>query len=149
MKNLNQNFIFVIIFTLLSNLSLAQVPPAGGGGGEGGGEMAGVIEDSLGDLSLVAYAGVGGAVLGLSTLSFVDEPSEHLKNIIVGGAIGIIVGVAFVAYKQAMSTSTEYNDTVMEAEIDFSTPARIKWASSNSNNYHKPLGQSLGWTFNF
>jgi hypothetical protein len=59
------------------------------------------------DLTLVAVAGIGGAVLGLSTLSFVDKPSDHYNNILMGAAIGIIIGVVYVAYNQAMGISPQ------------------------------------------
>ena len=60
-----------------------------------------IIDDSLRDISLVIGSGAVGAILGLSTLSFVDKPSEHTKNIAVGGAIGIVFGVAVVIFSQA------------------------------------------------
>ena len=56
-----------------------------------------ILQETMTDMYIVAGSGLGGAVLGLSTLSFVEEPSEHLKNVIVGGAIGIIIGVGVVA----------------------------------------------------
>ena len=65
-------------------------------------------EETLRDASLVAWSGLGGAVLGLSTLSFVDEPDDHLKNIYVGAAIGVVAGVALVAYLQANKTQEQY-----------------------------------------
>ncbi len=45
----------------------------------------------------VMFCGLGGAVLGLSTLSFYGKPDEHIGNISTGFAIGIIGGVAFAA----------------------------------------------------
>ena len=65
----------------------------------------GLVDDSLRDMSVVLGVGAAGAVLGLSTLSFVDVPSQHMKNIAVGGAIGIVVGVAIVIFSQASKTS--------------------------------------------
>ena len=59
-----------------------------------------LIDDSVRDFSIVMGSGLVGAVLGLSTLSFVDTPSEHLKNIAVGGAVGIVVGVGVVVFGQ-------------------------------------------------
>lgn len=56
------------------------------------------------DFMVVGGVGVAGAVLGLSTLSFVEKPMEHLKNITIGASIGVILGVALVAYNQATST---------------------------------------------
>lgn len=65
----------------------------------------GLVDDSIRDMSIVFGTGLAGAVLGLSTLSFVDEPSQHTKNIAVGGAIGIVIGVAAVVFYQASKTT--------------------------------------------
>lgn len=64
------------------------------------------VDDSLMDISIVLGAGLSGAILGLSTLSFVDEPSLHLKNIAVGGSIGVVVGVGIVMFSQASKSSS-------------------------------------------
>jgi hypothetical protein len=47
-------------------------------------------------LATVMLAGVGGAILGLSTLSFYGEPQEHIGNIWTGLAFGAIGGAAYV-----------------------------------------------------
>jgi len=54
---------------------------------------------------IVAGAGAAGAILGLSTLSFVERPSNHLRNVWTGAALGIIAGVIFVAYNGAQKGS--------------------------------------------
>ncbi len=60
-----------------------------------------LVDQSKNDFMIVLAAGGAGAVLGLSTLSFVSEPDDHYDNILTGGAIGIIAGVLYVAYRQA------------------------------------------------
>ena len=69
-----------------------------------------IYERSMMDLTIVSAMGLAGGILGLSTLSFLDEPEENLDNIITGGAIGIIVGVAWVSFsayqETAISTQT-------------------------------------------
>jgi hypothetical protein len=62
---------------------------------------AGLFDESVKDISVVLGAGVAGAILGLSTLSFVEKPKEHTKNIAIGGAIGIVIGVGMVMLGQA------------------------------------------------
>lgn len=47
-------------------------------------------------LATVMLAGLGGAVLGLSTLSFYGEPQDHIGNIWVGLAVGALGGTAYV-----------------------------------------------------
>jgi hypothetical protein len=59
------------------------------------------VYDSKNDLLVVVSGGLAGAVLGLSTLSFVDQPRLHTRNILVGASFGIIIGVIYVAMNQA------------------------------------------------
>ena len=84
----------IIVLVALANPLTASAQDAGG-----------IVDDSLRDMSIVLGTGTAGAILGLSTLSFVDKPSEHLKNIAVGGAIGIVIGVGVVVFSQATKSS--------------------------------------------
>lgn len=101
-------------------------------------QEADIMGESLGDLSLVFGVSMGGAILGLSTLSFVDEPKDHLKNVVVGGAVGIIVGVAIVAWKQAEKSQSLYIDNAYilnryndrKYAHEFSTKSRKLWHQS-------------------
>ena len=52
-------------------------------------------------LSNIIFAGLAGAVLGLSTLSFYGRPQDRLSNIAVGFAIGVIGGTVYSTYKAA------------------------------------------------
>ncbi len=52
-------------------------------------------------LATIIFAGLAGAILGLSTLSFYGRPQDKLSNIAVGFAIGIIVGASYTTYKTA------------------------------------------------
>ena len=63
-------------------------------------------QDSMQDLSIVMYGGIGGMILGLSTLSFAKRPAKKTYNIVIGGAIGVAAGVAVVIYNQAMKSRT-------------------------------------------
>lgn len=49
--------------------------------------------------SIIMYSTVGGAILGLSTLSFYGKPSDHVGNIYTGAALGLIGGASYVGYK--------------------------------------------------
>lgn len=69
--------------------------------GTGGAQAGDIAEETKNDLLAVVAGGVAGAILGLSTLSFVEEPKEHTRNILIGASIGIIAGVGYVGYKQA------------------------------------------------
>jgi hypothetical protein len=78
------------------------------------------------DIILVGAAGLGGAVLGLSTLSFYDTPSKHISNIWTGAAIGVIMGVIVVAYISATKNSDH-----LTAQSDFGTRDRSLWHAQN------------------
>ena len=60
-----------------------------------------LLDDAMTDIYTVAGSGLAGTILGLSTLSFAENPGDRLKNVVTGGALGIIVGVAIVASSQA------------------------------------------------
>lgn len=49
-------------------------------------------------LATIIFTGLGGAVLGLSTLSFYGRPQDHLDNIGTGFALGIIAGTGLMTY---------------------------------------------------
>lgn len=80
------------------------------------------VKNTQADLMIVAGAGIGGAILGLSTLSFVDKPSKHVANIWTGAAIGVIAGVIFVAYNSAQKGSEE-----LMSSAQFNTLERVAW----------------------
>jgi hypothetical protein len=125
---------FVIVFQLLTlNLAFAQQDD--------------VLANTQDDILMVAAAGAGGAVLGLSTLSFVNEPSKSISNIWTGAALGIIVGVIYVAYNSAQKNSA---DLISHSpEKDFSTASRGEWhlskVSSNltvTPSFFNPIWQT-------
>jgi len=93
-----------------------------------------LVDDTKNDILVVVGGGLAGAVLGLSTLSFVDEPKEHTRNILMGASIGIIAGVGYVAFSQAnKSKELIYGGgdapvTKINAK-DFNTYARSGWHS--------------------
>ena len=85
-----------------------------------------LVKNTQNDIMLVGAAGVAGAVLGLSTLSFVDKPSQHLSNIWTGAAIGVIAGVIFVAYNSAQRGQED-----LESSLDFNSSERVAWHQQN------------------
>lgn len=60
-------------------------------------------------LSTIVFAGVAGAILGLSTLSFYGKPQEKLSHIAIGAAIGIIGGAMYTTFKAATEPKDFYN----------------------------------------
>lgn len=94
------------------------------------------IKNTQTDLMIVAGAGLGGAILGLSTLSFVSKPSKHVANIWTGAAIGVIVGVVFVAYNSAQKGSEE-----LMSSAQFNTLERVAWHHQNDKILTPPKVQ--------
>ena len=65
-------------------------------------------------LATIIFSGLGGAILGLSTLSFHGRPQDNLSNIAVGFAIGIIAGTVYTTYKAATDPYEAYYSQVPE-----------------------------------
>ncbi len=120
MKKSTNTMLIILMLTITSILSKNVMA-----------EDSSLVDESIGDISTVMAMGAGGAVLGLSTLSFVEEPKDHLKNIVVGGSVGIIVGVAVVAWRQATKSKGLY-DTHANAikSLKFNTNERMVWHSA-------------------
>jgi hypothetical protein len=83
-------------------------------------------------VATIIFAGLAGAILGLSTLSFYGKPQEELSNIAVGFAVGIIGGVAYTSYNiarspyeglQSMELQRNYDD---ELSKRLATPVAFK-----------------------
>lgn len=51
--------------------------------------------------AIVLFSGVGGGVLGLSTLSFYGKPEEHASNITTGALVGVAVGLGYVLWENS------------------------------------------------
>ena len=114
-----------------------------------------ILDQSVKDVYTVVGFGACGAILGLSTLSFVEEPGDHLKNIIVGGAIGVIIGVGIVAYLYASRSRELYQNYSKIKHLDgtFSTHSRLQWHTDNFNRWQLANDQNaapnLTYSFDF
>jgi hypothetical protein len=95
-------------------------------------------------LSTIVFAGLAGAILGLSTLSFYGRPQDKLNNIAVGAAIGIIGGAIFSTFKAATEPRDFYN---------LKQPAGSElWAleeKSHSRETASGSAPNLGFKFSF
>lgn len=49
-------------------------------------------------MATVLLSTLGGAVLGLSTLSFYSQPGDHVSNIPLGALVGLIAGSGYLLY---------------------------------------------------
>lgn len=56
----------------------------------------------------VLFASLGGAILGLSTLSFYGHPEEHTDNISLGALVGFVAGVGYVVYDSSRPATPNY-----------------------------------------
>lgn len=89
-----------------------------------------IVKNTQNDILFIAGAGAAGAVLGLSTLSFVEKPSQHISNLWSGAALGVIAGVLFVAYNSAQRGSEDLQSD--EASLDFNASERLAWHQKNT-----------------
>ncbi len=89
------------------------------------------------NIATIMFASLGGAVLGLSTLSFYGEPQQHIGNIWMGLGIGAIGGSAYV-----LSDSNPSSYAIMNQELAFN-----KVSDRKSFEKKIPLF-SWEWTFN-
>ncbi len=60
-------------------------------------------------IATIIFAGLAGAILGLSTLSFYGRPQDRLSNIAVGFAVGVIIGATYTTYKAATEPRNMYD----------------------------------------
>ena len=133
MKRIFKILIFSISLTLGTN-SFAK-------------ESVDLADDSLRDILIVTGSGGMGAILGLSTLSFVEEPSENFRNIYVGLSIGVMIGVASVIYLTANKSS---DIPYTKVGPEFSTSQRVAWHKKEEQQYIENNLQALPkFQFNF
>ncbi len=97
MLSIRKSVLLVFVTVFVSNIAFAQ--------------NAGRSENSAGprrQLATIIFAGLSGAMLGLSTLSFYGRPQERLNNIAVGFALGIFSGTIYTTYKAAAKPQDFY-----------------------------------------
>jgi len=68
------------------------------------------------NLATVIFASIGGAVLGLSTLSFYGHPQDHTDNITAGALIGLAAGTGYVIYDVNRPVQTYDMSRALESE---------------------------------
>ncbi len=114
-----KKFLYALFFL---NLFLVSIP----GFAEDETFMEKTIDKTKRDIFTIGGLGLGGAVLGLSTLAFVDDPKANLKNVAIGGAVGIILGVGIVAISHATEGNMYYESYNSDPK-EFETNERISW----------------------
>lgn len=68
-------------------------------------------------VATVLFSSIGGAILGLSTLSFYGEPQEHTENIAYGAILGFVGGISYLSYRGMQRPAYDPN-TFSELEIN-------------------------------
>ena len=148
MMGLKKYFSF---FILSLALSISGPAFAAGGGTSSADESANLMDDSIRDFSIVLTSGAVGAVLGLSTLSFVQTPSDHWKNVSIGGAVGIVIGVGVVIMGAAARSTSTMTQAKIEVPLNsdkFVTLSRHDFTNVKiAQDYFKQ--PSLGYNFSF
>lgn len=120
-------------FFRITALALSLIVSLSGSALAQDGDIDALVDDTKTDLLTVVGGGLAGAILGLSTLSFVEEPKEHTRNIVVGASIGIIAAVGYVALSQATkSQELIYGVPEEGASLKFNTKERRQWHASNN-----------------
>ena len=97
-------------------------------------------------LATILFTGLGGAVLGLSTLSFYGRPQDELKNIAIGFAFGVIAGTSYVTYKAATGPSDFYGLTHPQIEREL---ASLSERQTAPQGFSPGAPLSLGLNFEF
>jgi hypothetical protein len=87
-------------------MAMAQTPS---GGGRNQAQSTNQLTGTRKQLATIIFAGLAGAILGLSTLSFYGKPQEKLDNIAVGAALGIIGGAIYSTYQVATAPYEMYD----------------------------------------
>ncbi len=133
LKDMSKNFLIILLSIFVASSSFAQTPPAGSSQQE---EK--TKSGPRKQLATIIFAGLGGAVLGLSTLSFYGRPQDNLSNIAIGFAVGVITGTVIVTYRAATNPAEFYGsqyrpDDSFEKALHFagaetSTPLKMNYS---------------------
>lgn len=112
-------------------------------------QMQGEMSGTRKQVATIIFAGLGGAVLGLSTLSFYSRPQDKLSNIGVGAAVGVVVGTVYTTYKAIHEPYEKYN--VYERIYLEDQKLRTHFTDLNQNrwaqNEKTPTKISWEWSF--
>ncbi len=91
-------------------------------------------------LQTIVFAGLAGAILGLSTLSFYGRPQDKLSNIALGFAFGVITGTVYSTYKAATEPKDFYNlrDFAAPVESWAALDAKDRWQVQDASQTLTP-----------
>lgn len=130
-------FLVIMLAVSFSTTTFAQ--QAGGGTGDAPKSS---LMGPRKQIATIVFAGLAGAVLGLSTLSFYGRPQDYLSNIAIGFAIGIIGGTVYVTYKAASQPQEFYGSNMLMPDTG---TQRSQFLLSQATPPAHTL--NLGWSF--
>lgn len=113
---------FILVFALVSSLSVSGHSQQQSGPGAQDPNGTSSLSGTRRQLATIIFCGLGGAILGLSTLSFYGRPQDYMANIAIGFAVGIIGGTVIVTYKSASSPSQLEPGGAPKGAQDFTRP---------------------------
>lgn len=132
--------ILVFVLCAFSLQALAQAPAPAPVAPPVGEEKAKSSGGPRKQLATILFAGLSGAILGLSTLSFYGRPQDKLSNIAIGFAFGVIIGTSYVTF-QAATNPSEFYSLVPEQE------RIVQWQSVRE--VAQPDVRATAWTWTF
>lgn len=92
-------------------------------------------------LATIVFAGLAGAIFGLSTLSFYGRPQDHLSNIAIGFALGVIGGASYTTYKAATQPYDAFDISQRPSQLEL--PYAEKYATASA------IQPRIGWQWSF
>jgi hypothetical protein len=140
LKTIANGAVLAVLIVSFGLHSFAQAPPPGAAGAAGQ-EKAKGLSGPRKQLATIIFAGLGGAILGLSTLSFYGRPQDKLSNIAIGFAFGVIGGTALVTFKAATNPSELYGRQ-LELERKFELTRAVVAPPTTA-----PFLWNLSWSF--
>lgn len=66
------------------------------------------------------YGGLAGTLIGAATIAFTQKPADHLRNLGIGGAVGVIAGTAYGVIKTSKALAQVEN-----GQVKFAVPTII------------------------
>lgn len=130
----------LISILLVASVSLASSPAFAAAKSKADGET--MTAGPRRHLSKIVFAGLAGAILGLSTLSFFGRPQEKLSYIPIGFAIGVIGGAMFTTYKAATEPKDFYG-------FESKPLMPESWTLMNVARGETPAVPQAGFSFTF
>lgn len=125
----------VVVVLLVANFAFAQTTTKKADGTFGARRQ----------LATIIFAGLSGAILGLSTLSFYGRPQDRLSNIAVGFALGIFAGTIYTTYRAAAKPGDFYGPgSEYEIPIPVESPHNLALRQDQTLTL-KPV--QLSWSF--